>query len=142
MKNIQQLFKIAETSMQNAYAPYSKFRVGAAVLADNQKIYGGCNTENISYPCGTCAEAGAIAAMVADGGRIIKQILTVSDGKGIYLWQDGSNPDGWHHGCFRIYESDPGWPGADRHRGIRQLHCIDVGAYDPALCPLSYPRHR
>ena len=81
MKNIQQLFKIAEASMQNAYAPYSKFRVGAAVLADNQKIYGGCNTENISYPCGTCAEAGAIAAMVADGGRVIKQILIVSDGK-------------------------------------------------------------
>ncbi len=81
MKNTQQLFKIAETAMQNAHAPYSKFRVGAAVLADNGKIYGGCNVENISYPCGTCAEAGAIATMVADGGRKIKQILIISDGK-------------------------------------------------------------
>ena len=81
MKNIQQLFKIAQAAMKNAYAPYSNFRVGAAILADNDKTYCGCNTENISYPCGTCAEAGAIAAMIADGGRKIKKILIVSDGK-------------------------------------------------------------
>lgn len=81
MKNIQQLFKIAQTAMQNAYAPYSKFKVGAAILADNQKTYSGCNVENISYPCGTCAEAGAISAMIADGGHKIKKILIVSDGK-------------------------------------------------------------
>ena len=67
--------------MLNAYAPYSKFRVGAAVLAEDGKIYAGCNTENVSYPCGTCAEAGAIAAMAAAGARKIAKILIVSDGK-------------------------------------------------------------
>lgn len=81
MKKNQQLFQIAHRAMLNAYAPYSKFRVGAAVLAEDGKIYAGCNTENVSYPCGTCAEAGAIAAMTAAGARRIAKILVVSDGK-------------------------------------------------------------
>lgn len=81
MKKNQQLFQIARRAMLNAYAPYSKFRVGAAVLAEDGKIYAGCNTENVSYPCGTCAEAGAIAAMAAAGARKIAKILIVSDGK-------------------------------------------------------------
>lgn len=81
MKKNQQLFQIARRAMLNAYAPYSEFRVGAAVLAEDGKIYAGCNTENISYPCGTCAEAGAIAAMAAAGARKIAKILIVSDGK-------------------------------------------------------------
>ena len=81
MKKNKQLFQIARCAMLNAYAPYSKFRVGAAVLAEDGKIYAGCNTENVSYPCGTCAEAGAIAAMAAAGARKIAKILIVSDGK-------------------------------------------------------------
>lgn len=81
MKKNQQLFQIARRAMLNAYAPYSKFRVGAAVLAEDGNIYAGCNTENVSYPCGTCAEAGAIAAMAAAGARRISKILIVSDGK-------------------------------------------------------------
>ena len=81
MKKNQQLFQIARRAMLNAYAPYSEFRVGAAVLAEDGKIYAGCNTENISYTCGTCAEAGAIAAMAAAGARKIAKILIVSDGK-------------------------------------------------------------
>lgn len=81
MKKNQQLFQIARRAMLNAYAPYSEFRVGAAVLAEDGKIYAGCNTENVSYPCGTCAEAGAIAAMAAAGARKIAKILIVSDGK-------------------------------------------------------------
>ena len=81
MKKNQQLFQIARCAMLNAYAPYSKFRLGAAVLAEDGKIYAGCNTENVSYPCGTCAEAGAIAAMAAAGARKIAKILIVSDGK-------------------------------------------------------------
>ena len=81
MKKNQELFKVAYNAMLNAYAPYSKFRVGAAILGDNGKIYAGCNVENVSYPCGTCGEAGAIAAMVADGCRRIERIVIVSDGK-------------------------------------------------------------
>ena len=70
MSQLSLLFNQALNARQNAYAPYSHFAVGAAVLSANGKIYAGCNVENISYPCGTCAEAGAIAAMNADGGRL------------------------------------------------------------------------
>lgn len=80
MKNYHQLFILARKNMVNAHAPYSKFKVGAAIFADNDEFYGGCNVENISYPCGTCAEAGAIAAMVAGGGKKIRQILITSEG--------------------------------------------------------------
>ena len=52
---------------ENAHAPYSGFKVGAAIRAASGTIYAGCNVENIAYPEGTCAEAGAIAAMVAAG---------------------------------------------------------------------------
>lgn len=51
----------------NAYAPYSNFQVGAALRGVSGAVYVGCNVENVAYPEGTCAEAGAIAAMVAAG---------------------------------------------------------------------------
>jgi len=59
------LLHLARRMMLRAHAPYSKFHVGAAVRADDGSIHGGCNVENAAYPQGTCAEAGAIAAMVA-----------------------------------------------------------------------------
>ena len=65
--------------MNNAYAPYSKFFVGASILSENNKIYTGCNVENISYPCGTCAEQSAISAMISGGDKLIKEILIISD---------------------------------------------------------------
>lgn len=83
MKNYHQLFTFARQSREHAYAPYSDFKVGAAIEADDGKIYGGCNVENISYPCGTCAEAGAIAAMICGGGKKIKKILITADGKNL-----------------------------------------------------------
>jgi cytidine deaminase len=52
---------------ENAYVPYSDFKVGAALRGASGKVYVGCNVENVAYPEGTCAEAGAIAAMVAAG---------------------------------------------------------------------------
>ncbi len=77
----QQLWEKAKAARLNAYVPYSNYPVGAAVLAESGKIYASCNVENISFPCGTCAEAGAIAAMVAGGDKKIKEILIVSGGK-------------------------------------------------------------
>lgn len=64
----------------NAHAPYSNFLVGAAVLCRDGQIHAGCNVENIAYPEGTCAEAGAIAGMCAAGGsREIVAALVVAD---------------------------------------------------------------
>ena len=67
--------------MENAYAPYSRFKVGAAILADDGTIYPGCNVENAAYPVGACAEAGAISAMVAGGARAIRAILVIGPGE-------------------------------------------------------------
>ncbi|WP_019090755.1 cytidine deaminase [Komagataeibacter europaeus] len=58
-----------------AYAPYSRFPVGAAVETADGRIFAGCNVENAAYPEGTCAEAGAIAAMVARGERQIHRVV-------------------------------------------------------------------
>ena len=79
MISAQQLFEQALKVRAQAYAPYSHFAVGAAVLSSGGKIYCGCNVENASYPCGICAEAGAIAAMVAAGERQIAAILVLAD---------------------------------------------------------------
>ncbi|MCA0399848.1 MAG: cytidine deaminase [Proteobacteria bacterium] len=77
------LFDAAKGAFTRAYAPYSKFNVGAAILADNGRIYPGCNVENAAYPAGTCAEAGAIAAMIDGGGKRIEAILVVGAGEGL-----------------------------------------------------------
>ncbi len=58
----------------NACAPYSGFRVGAAVLDERGHVHVGCNVENASYPLGSCAETAAIAAMIAAGGQKIRAI--------------------------------------------------------------------
>ena len=63
----QDLREKASAVQANAYAPYSNFQVGAALRGVSGAIYVGCNVENVAYPEGTCAEAGAIAAMVAAG---------------------------------------------------------------------------
>jgi cytidine deaminase len=77
------LFAAAKNAQAKAYAPYSRFKVGAALLADDDTIYPGCNVENAAYPVGACAEAGAISAMVAGGGRAIRAILVLGDGEAL-----------------------------------------------------------
>jgi cytidine deaminase len=64
---------------ERAYAPYSKFKVGAAIRASSGKVYQGCNVENVAYPEGTCAEAGAIAAMVAAGETTLTEVYVIAD---------------------------------------------------------------
>ena len=63
-----------------AYAPYSRFAVGAALRTADGAIHAGCNVENAAYPEGTCAEAGAIAAMALAGGRRIAEIVVAGGG--------------------------------------------------------------
>lgn len=73
------LLTAATAVRENAYAPYSRFKVGAAIRAASGAVYRGCNVENVAYPEGTCAEAGAIAAMVAAGDRQIAEVLVIAD---------------------------------------------------------------
>ena len=77
-KTQQTLLTEALEAQQQSYSPYSNFKVGAALLADDHSIYKGCNVENASYPLGQCAEASAISAMVSCGAREIKEVLIAS----------------------------------------------------------------
>lgn len=79
----EDLFDHAEAVRQRAYAPYSQFRVGAAILDEKGGVHVGCNVENAAYPLGACAEASAIGAMVSNGGTAIKKIAVVGGGEKI-----------------------------------------------------------
>ena len=80
---IDVLFRAAQAARAQAYAPYSRFSVGAALITPEGAIHAGCNVENAAYPVGTCAEAGAISAMIAGGGRVIAAILVLGGGEGL-----------------------------------------------------------
>jgi cytidine deaminase len=74
------LIAAAINAMPLAYAPYSQFQVGAAIEDENGHIHTGVNVENAAYPVGSCAEAGAIAAMIGAGGRKITRIAVAGRG--------------------------------------------------------------
>lgn len=76
---IDELFSAAQVARQNAYAPYSHFPVGAALLTRRGTIFTGANVENAAYPAGLCAEASAIAAMITAGEREVVEIVIVAD---------------------------------------------------------------
>ena len=77
MKNKEkysQLLQIANNFVKNSYSPYSKFKVGAAVLCENDKVFGGTNIENASYGLSICAERVAIFSAIANGAKKIKAV--------------------------------------------------------------------
>jgi cytidine deaminase len=69
----------ARAVWERAYVPYSRFKVGAALRSPSGTVHVGCNVENVAYPEGTCAEAGAIAAMIAAGDTRIAEVYVVAD---------------------------------------------------------------
>jgi cytidine deaminase len=79
VKGVSMLLQLATEVRLRAYAPYSRFKVGAALRSTSGASHVGCNVENVAYPEGTCAEAGAIAAMIAAGDTAIAEILVIAD---------------------------------------------------------------
>ncbi|MGD9639299.1 MAG: cytidine deaminase [Alphaproteobacteria bacterium] len=83
MINLEKMINLARIAVENAYAPYSKFPVGAVVMGTSGNLYVGCNVENAAYPSGSCAEQSAIAAMVAAGETEIEAILVMGKGENL-----------------------------------------------------------
>ncbi|MEO6652419.1 MAG: cytidine deaminase [Ilumatobacteraceae bacterium] len=78
-----ELLAAARAVQVNAHVPYSKFRVGAALRTASGAVFTACNVENAAYPESTCAEAGAISAMVSAGEDTIVAVVTVCDGEAL-----------------------------------------------------------
>ncbi len=92
------LHAAAVEAMDHAYAPYSRFKVGVAGLADDGRVVVGCNVENASYGLGLCAECGLVSALHASGGgRLVAVVCVDSHGKALMpcgrcrqlLWENG-----------------------------------------------------
>jgi cytidine deaminase len=82
MAGLDELFESAKAARARAYAPYSRFPVGAALRSASGAVFSGCNVENAAYPLGVCAETSAISAMVAAGETRIAEILVLGPGPG------------------------------------------------------------
>ena len=90
----------ARAAQASAYAPYSKFKVGAAVKMDSE-IYEGCNVENASYPLSVCAERNAIAAAITAGAHHLEEVAVVTDAS------PPSSPCGACRQVLREFARDP-----------------------------------
>ncbi len=86
--NRDELVAVARDAAKNAYSPYSRFRVGAVVVADDGRVYTGANIENAAYPSSNCGEATAIHTAAADGVRKIDTLavacIDATDVRGAY----------------------------------------------------------
>ena len=80
MPSLEALFEAAKAVQARAYAPYSGFKVGAAIATPDGHVFAGCNVENAAYPVGSCAEAGAVSAMLAAGESRIAAIVVMGEG--------------------------------------------------------------
>ncbi|WP_134497018.1 cytidine deaminase [Microvirga pakistanensis] len=81
MSSLETLFEAARAVQAKAYVPYSRFKVGAAIATPEGRVFTGCNVENAAYPVGSCAEAGAISAMIAGGASRIGEIVVMGEGE-------------------------------------------------------------
>ena len=79
-ENFEKLFLKAKSIRENAHAPYSQFKVGAAFLTENDSIISGCNVENAAYPQSQCAEASAIGNLISSGYTKIKEVVVIGSG--------------------------------------------------------------
>lgn len=126
----QAMHKLACRAMQQSYSPYSGFKVGAVVIAGNGQAFSACNVENASYPEGTCAEAGAISAMVMAGQQRIREVYVVGAGDALV------SPCGGCRQRIREFASGDTMVHICGPEGIRKSITLDE------LLPLSFgPEH-
>ena len=112
----QKLYETAKEAAKNAFAPFSNFHVGAALLASDGRIFTGCNVENSSYGATICAERTALVKAISEGSRDFTAIAVVS--------QDG---EAWPCGICRqvLYEFSPEMlviTGNDEHLDMVKLN--------------------
>jgi cytidine deaminase len=114
----------AREVMQHAYAPYSRFKVGAAGLVDDGRVVAGCNVENASYGVGLCAECGMVSALHATGGGRLVAVVCV-DGHGAALMPCGR--------CRQLLFENGG-PDMllETVRGVRPMSDVLPDAFGPA----------
>ena len=79
-ENFTKLFEAAKIVRAKAHVPYSKFKVGAAILTEDNSIIVGCNVENAAYPQSQCAEASAIGNLISQGFTSIKEVVVIGSG--------------------------------------------------------------
>jgi cytidine deaminase len=116
----------------HAHAPYSRFAVGAAVLDEQGRIHAGCNVENASYPQGWCAEASALAVMVAAGGRRVLAAAVCAD----TLGSDPITPCGGCRQKLREFAAGDCIVWSADLQQVRASHTLD------ALLPFGFgPQH-
>ena len=85
MSTLDDMLARARAAQARAYAPYSKFRVGACLRTASGALYAGCNVENAAYPQGQCAEASAIGSMVGGGESRIVEMVVIGDGEALCM---------------------------------------------------------
>ena len=83
MSALETMIEQAAAARRNAHAPYSGFKVGACLRTADGRLFAGCNVENVAYPQGQCAEASALGAMVAAGGREIVEVVVLAAGEAL-----------------------------------------------------------
>lgn len=107
--NVEQVMSRADSVAERAYAPYSEFRVGAAVVTDDGAVHTGCNVENASYGLAICAERNAVAAMVAAGGSGRISYVAVASPEASPAFPCGACRQVLHEfGCREVYVREGG----------------------------------
>ena len=124
------LSKAAQDVRENAYAPYSNFKVGASLRSASGAIYTGCNVENVAYPEGTCAEAGAIAAMVAAGETKLTEAYVIADSPSPVTPCGGCRQKLAEFGAAEVVVTMATVEGAEQTMSIAKLL---PGAFDPSF---------
>ncbi len=126
LTDASELVAAAHLAQAQAYAPYSQYHVGAAVLGINGKIYSGCNIENVSYGLAICAERNAVFQMVADGCRELTAVAVVT--------RNGGSPCGACRQVLNEFAANIPVYMADEMGNTRHttLHKLLPDSFDPA----------